>query len=130
KGKVKEPEYEFTAEEADLDTYDGETVVLDAFVREAILLEMPNFPLCSEACPGIGPAASGRDRDDGPTIRARAEAEEATAPALDPRLAPLGALRERLGQRMPSRASDHPPSSESNRPAKSGTSKKKKSKKE
>lgn len=47
------PEYEFTSEEADLDEYDGDTVVLDAFVREALLLELPNFPLCSDACPGI-----------------------------------------------------------------------------
>ena len=49
--------------EADLDEYDGERVVLDPFIREAILLELPSFPLCSEACPGIAPsetsAASG-----------------------------------------------------------------------
>jgi uncharacterized protein len=85
KGKGKESEeeeYEFTSEEADLDTYDGETVVLDPFVREAILLEAPNFPLCSEACPGIRPAA--------------VEAPEETGPHLDPRLAPLQALRDKL----------------------------------
>ena len=40
-----------------MDHYDGETVVLDPFVREAILLEVPNFPLCSEDCAGIQPAA-------------------------------------------------------------------------
>jgi len=81
KRKEAEEEYEFTAEEADTDTYDGETVVLDAFVREAILLEVPNFPLCSEDCPGIGPAA-----------------EHAPEPGdtLDPRLAPLAALRAKL----------------------------------
>jgi uncharacterized protein len=84
KGKGKDPEYEFLAGEADVDTYDGETVVLDQFVREAILLEMPNFPLCSEACPGIG-------RDARP-------AGELAVPA-DPRLAPLGALRDRLAQK-------------------------------
>ena len=72
-------EYELTAEEADVDSYDGETVVLDSFVREAILLEVPNFPLCSEGCPGIRPAAE----------PAPAEAE----PPLDPRLSPLAALR-------------------------------------
>lgn len=84
-GQDKEPEYEFSSEEADVDTYDGETVVLDPFVREAILLEMPNFPLCSEACPGIGPAASD-------------EAAEEPAPPVDPRLAPLNALREKLAK--------------------------------
>ena len=76
----KEVEYEFSAGEADLDTYDGETVVLDPFLREAILLEIPNFPLCSDACPGIRPAAE----------------EPAPEPLVDPRLAPLGALREKI----------------------------------
>jgi uncharacterized protein len=79
--KAKAPEYEFTSAEADTDSFDGETVVLDGFVREAILLELPNFPLCSEGCPGIGPAAA-------------APVEEATAP-VDPRLLPLAALRAR-----------------------------------
>ncbi len=55
KGKRRAPpgEYEFSSAEADEDTYDGERVVLDGFVREAILLELPSFPLCSEACTGI-----------------------------------------------------------------------------
>ncbi|MBL9025292.1 MAG: DUF177 domain-containing protein [Myxococcales bacterium] len=56
--KAPEPEYEFTSEEADEDTYDGEKVVLDSFVREALLLEVPSFPLCSEACTGIEEPAS------------------------------------------------------------------------
>jgi uncharacterized protein len=78
-----EDEYEFSSAEADEDTYDGETVVLDPFIREAILLEIPNFPLCSEACPGIRPAA-----------------EPAALPAktIDPRLAPLSALRAKLSR--------------------------------
>jgi uncharacterized protein len=85
--KEKEgPEYEFSSEEADFDAYDGETVVLDDFVREAILLEMPIFPLCSESCPGIRPASP--DVADG-----RGE-----APPIDPRLAPLGALRAGLAK--------------------------------
>jgi len=46
-------EYEFTSEEAEVDEYDGEVVILDDFVREVILLELPNFPLCSESCTGI-----------------------------------------------------------------------------
>lgn len=79
------PEYEFASEEADVDTYDGDTVVLDDFVREAILLEMPIFPLCSEDCPGIRPASS----------EVVGEGEE---PRVDPRLAPLGALRAVLAQ--------------------------------
>ncbi|WP_433937028.1 DUF177 domain-containing protein [Sorangium cellulosum] len=122
--KTKEPEYEFTAEEADVDTYDGETVVLDPFIREAILLEMPNFPLCSEACPGIGPAASREDREGGSsTLVAGAGEEDGAAPGLDPRLAPLSALRDKLGQK-PS-ASDKRAQPASTSPASAGTSKKK-----
>jgi uncharacterized protein len=82
----KEPEeYEFTSAEADVDTYDGETVVLDPFFREAILLEIPNFPLCSEACPGIGAAAHAPEPE----------------PSGDPRLRPLRALREKLAAARP-----------------------------
>jgi uncharacterized protein len=81
--RAEESEYEFAAGEADVDTYDGETVVLDPFVREAILLEVPNFPLCSDDCPGIGPAAAPAD-------------VPSTEPRLDPRLLPLRSLRERL----------------------------------
>ncbi|WP_437932129.1 DUF177 domain-containing protein [Sorangium sp. So ce291] len=122
--KVKEAEYEFTAEEADVDTYDGETVVLDPFIREAILLEMPNFPLCSEACPGIGPAASREDREGGSSTRVGGAAEEdEAAPGLDPRLAPLSALREKLGQKPSASDKREQPASAS--PANTGTSKKK-----
>ncbi|XXX82154.1 DUF177 domain-containing protein [Sorangium sp. So ce134] len=122
--KAKEPEYEFTAEEADVDTYDGETVVLDPFIREAILLEMPNFPLCSEACPGIGPAASREDRQGGSsTLAGGAVEEDEGAPGLDPRLAPLSALREKLGQKPG--GSDRRAQPASTSPAKAGTPKKK-----
>jgi uncharacterized protein len=76
-------EYEFSSIEADTDTFDGETVVLDPFVREAILLELPNFPLCSEECAGIrAPAVPAFGRSGGTPV--------------DPRLAPLGALRAKL----------------------------------
>jgi uncharacterized protein len=84
-GKADE-EYEFTAAEADSDTYDGETVELDPFVREAILLEVPNFPLCSEGCPGIRPAA--------------APAPEESEPRIDPRLAPLADVKRALSAKL------------------------------
>jgi uncharacterized protein len=84
RGSEESEEYEFGADEAEVDTYDGETVVLDGFVREAILLEMPNFPLCSEACPGIRPTPEHH------------ELLEEPAP-VDPRLAPLGAFKKQLG---------------------------------
>lgn len=71
-------EREFSAEEAELDVYDGETVVLDGFVREAILLEIPNFPLCSEACPGIATARPSAD------LRPRRASLDAFRPAGTP----------------------------------------------
>jgi uncharacterized protein len=82
-GKHHKPdeEYEFSSDEADHDTYDGETVVLDSFVREALLLEVPNFPLCSEGCAGI---------------QRPAEAAPSGEPHLDPRLSPLAALKAKL----------------------------------
>ena len=71
----------FASEEADLDTYEGEEVVLDRFVREAILLESPIFPLCSEACEGIRPASD-------------TESPSSETPT-DPRLLPLLELAKR-----------------------------------
>jgi uncharacterized protein len=74
-------ETEFDAEDADIDTYDGEEVVLDRFVREAILLESPIFPLCSEACEGIRPASDSAQGSEGAVT--------------DPRLLPLLELAKR-----------------------------------
>ena len=65
---------ELSAEEVDLETYSGEEIVLDRFVRDALLLEVPPFPLCSEDCKGIRPPP---------------DAREDVAPSIDPRLAPL-----------------------------------------
>lgn len=78
----EEEEYEFSSEEADTDLYQGETVILDDFLREALLLEVPSFPLCSEDCPGIRPSA-------------KSAPERGEAP-LDPRLSPLRALKTKL----------------------------------
>jgi uncharacterized protein len=77
----EESDGDFSADEADEDTYDGDEVVLDRFVREAILLESPIFPLCSEACEGIRPAS---------------ESASLTGQAVtDPRLLPLLELAKR-----------------------------------
>lgn len=88
RGAGKRSEEPLLAEEdAAGDTYDGERVVLDAFVREVLLLELPAFPLRedlrSEATPAIDspPEAAGGGR---------------AGAALDPRLAPLAAIASRL----------------------------------
>ena len=56
-------------------------MVLDRFVREAILLESPIFPLCSEACEGIRPASD--------------SATDSEGAVTDPRLLPLLELAKR-----------------------------------
>ena len=72
---------ELESDESDIDTYEGEEVVLDRFVREAILLESPTFPLCSEACEGIRPASE--------------SAPPAPGGVTDPRFLPLLELAKR-----------------------------------
>ena len=81
KGPLRATEAESVADEADIDTYEGEEVVLDRFVREAILLESPTFPLCSEACEGIRPASESAPQPEGGVT--------------DPRLLPLLGLAKR-----------------------------------
>lgn len=88
----KLPEYEFSAEEADHDLYDGENVVLDGFVREALLLEVPNFPLCSEDCPGIGAV---------PAVSSDVAAGSAPEPSSDPVHGDRGAAGEPEPARPP-----------------------------
>lgn len=81
KGKPRpHVEYEFGSSEADLDEYDGEKVVLDDFIREAILLELPSFPLC----------AAEPDRD------AEASTDSPEAPPAARRESPFAALRHLL----------------------------------
>lgn len=75
-----------TSEEAARDHYEGETVVLDEFVREHLLLELPLFPVRSDlpsAEPGVTASLPDPARTDEPV-------------PLDPRLAPLAALRQGL----------------------------------
>ncbi len=73
-----EREHEMASSEADVLPYDGENVILDDLVRDDLLLEIPMIPLCSETCPGI----------------ASAEQAKASEPPVDPRLAPLLAMKK------------------------------------
>jgi len=73
-----------SAEQAARDEYSGETVELDAFVREHLLLELPLFPVRSDL-PFDSNAATNTPPD-----------ESGAAP--DPRLAPLAALASQLHQ--------------------------------
>ena len=49
-------EEELSAAELDLDFYSGETVDLEAIIREQIILMAPLKPLCQENCRGLCPA--------------------------------------------------------------------------
>jgi len=65
-------------EQADIVSYDGETVILDDLVRDELLLGIPMIPLCSEGCPGIRPVPE-KESDSG---------------TIDPRLRPLLRLKK------------------------------------
>jgi uncharacterized protein len=59
----------------DVDTigYDGDSLVLDEWIRDELLLGVPMIPLCSEACPGISPQA----------------VDSSARASVDPRMQPL-----------------------------------------
>jgi uncharacterized metal-binding protein YceD (DUF177 family) len=88
----KAPAQEENLEQADAarDTYDGEDIVLDDFVREFLVLELPMFPLRpdlrSDDATGIEPPFP--DASAG-----KADKE------IDPRLAPLAAIASRLSEK-------------------------------
>ena len=73
------------------DTYDGEDVVLDDFVREFLMLELPMFPLRPDL---RSDEATGISRP----LVAGAQAENA-GKEIDPRLAPLAAIASRLSEK-------------------------------
>ncbi len=72
-------EVDLTPEDLEREFFTGDTIVLDALVREQLLLEVPIQPLCSDACPGIPVPATVAGPSD---LRAGAG-------GVDPRFAPL-----------------------------------------
>lgn len=78
---------ELSPTEAGQDTYSGEEVALDDFVREFLLLELPmvaHKDLPTGQAPGIAPPPAPQSETEG---------------RVDPRLAPLAAIAERLRER-------------------------------
>ena len=71
---------ELQDEDAARDTFTGEQIVLDPFVREFLLLDLPMFPLRSDL------------PSDAPAAIAPASQEK----RIDPRLAPLAEIASRL----------------------------------
>jgi len=78
-------EPELSPEEAAYDTFHGEEIALDSFFREFILLELPAYPRRSDL-PSPEESISSRPLAD-PDVEAK---------PLDPRLAPLLGLANRL----------------------------------
>jgi uncharacterized metal-binding protein YceD (DUF177 family) len=78
-------EPELSAEEAAHDTFKGEEIALDGFIREFILLEIPPYPRRSDL-PSPEESISSRPLAD-PDVEAK---------TLDPRLAPLLGIANRL----------------------------------
>lgn len=87
-------EEQLSADMAAHDEYDGDTVELDAFVREHLLLELPLFPVKSDL--PFDPAPATDTPPDEAGAAADPTAEAPAAPAVDPRLAPLAALANEL----------------------------------
>ncbi|MGE0785309.1 MAG: DUF177 domain-containing protein [Sandaracinaceae bacterium] len=90
-------EAELTPEELDREFFTGETIVLDASVREQLLLEVPMQVLCTDECAGIAVPAATRGPAD---LRRAVAAESGTSSgengtssngssSVDPRFAPL-----------------------------------------
>jgi uncharacterized metal-binding protein YceD (DUF177 family) len=86
--RKKEEEAVLADEEAARDTYEADSVTLDRFLREFLVLELPMVPLRedlrSEATPAI-------ERPPEPAHQSQPAGE-----AIDPRLAPLAAIASRL----------------------------------
>lgn len=92
RAQKKEEDAELTDEDVSADTFSGENIVLDDFVREQLLLEFPMVPLRSDlrsaASAAIAPAPEipADVADDSRDQPAPSPTEEHK---LDPRLAPL-----------------------------------------
>jgi len=83
-----EPDESEAPEEPDRELYSGEEIVLDALVREHLILEVPMQPLCRDDCGGIEIPEHVRPPAD--------FGEEQDADGVDPRLAPLKELSGKL----------------------------------
>jgi uncharacterized metal-binding protein YceD (DUF177 family) len=91
-GWDKDPE--LSEEDAASDTYSGDQIVLDEFLREFILLEIPMLPL-REDLRGVPFEANPPLPAAGASVQDATVAESGEAP-LDPRLSPLRDLKARL----------------------------------
>jgi len=81
---------ELKSEELDLSFYRNDEIDIGEIVKEQVLLAVPMKPLCDSGCKGICPEC-GRDLSEGACGCSRKE--------VDPRLEPLGRLKELMKER-------------------------------
>ncbi len=99
KKKAWNDEPELTQGEAGRDTFSGDQVVLDDFVREFILLELPMYPRRSDL-PSPGDAASPPAAEPASSAAVGQSAHAAAAAdKIDPRLRPLAEIAQRLASK-------------------------------
>jgi uncharacterized metal-binding protein YceD (DUF177 family) len=79
---------ELTDTDAARDTFDGERVVLDDFVREFILLELPMYPRRSDL-----------PQEESAAIAPASQSSGSASSSIDPRLLPLAELANRLREK-------------------------------
>jgi uncharacterized metal-binding protein YceD (DUF177 family) len=100
--KTWSDEPELSHGEAGRDTFSGDQVVLDDFVREFILLELPMYPRRSDL-PSPGDAASAPAPEPAGSAAvgqsAHAGQPAAAADKIDPRLRPLAEIAQRLASK-------------------------------
>jgi uncharacterized protein len=85
--REREKDAELEESDAARDTYEGDRLVLDPFVREFLLLELPMVPLREDLRSDETPAIERPPEPSG---------QSSTREGIDPRLAPLAAIASRL----------------------------------
>ncbi len=90
KERADDDETELTEMEPDLSFYRNDEIDVAELIKEQVLLSVPMKPLCSSGCIGICPEC-GKDLNMGPC--------ECKKDTVDPRLAPLEKLKEKLKSR-------------------------------
>jgi uncharacterized protein len=78
-------EVELTKDDVEFTYYSGETIDLDPAIREELILQTPEYPLCAPGCRGLC-ARCGADLNRGPCACAAVE-------SVDPRLAALKRIK-------------------------------------
>ncbi len=75
--ELEERDNELTPQDLKREWYEGDTVVLDEIMRDAIMLELPMNPRCSDSCSGIALQVLDSSKKE----------------HMDPRLAPLASIK-------------------------------------